>query len=91
MSEELRKSRLKQDRPNRESGEVPNSTEKCFIQGHSGTVIPYVLFLLVQCGKVGPNHESETSSGDASGIEVILYILVYVDISSKYTGGRGMW
>jgi hypothetical protein len=88
MSEELRKSRLEQDKPNCESGKVPNSTEKYFIQGHSCTVIPYILFLLVQRGKMSPNHKCETSGGDASGVEVILYILVYVDISSKYTRGK---
>ena len=88
MSEELHKSRLKQDKQNCESGKVPNNTEKCFIQGHSCTVIPYILFLLVQRGKMSPNHKSETSDGDASGVEVVLYILVYVAISSKYTGGK---
>ena len=88
MSEELHKSRLKQDQQNCESGKIPNNTEKCFIQGHSCTVIPYILSLVLQRGKMSPNHKSETSDGHASGVEVVLYILVYVDISSKYTGGE---
>ena len=88
MSEELHKFRLEQDKQNCESGKVPNNTEKCFIQGPSCTVHPYTPCLLVQRGKVSPNHKSETSDGDASGIEVVLYILEYMNISSKYTGGE---
>jgi len=87
----LRESRFKKDKPDRDGGKVPNSEEKYFIQGHSCTVIPNVLFFLIQRGKMSPNHKSETSDGDASGVEVVLYILVYADISSKYTGGRVMW
>ena len=89
MSEELHKFRLKQDKQNCDSGKVPNNTKKCFVQGQSYTVIPYILFLLVQCGKMSPYHKSETSDGDASRVEVVLHILVYVDISHKYTGGKG--
>jgi len=74
MSEQLCKFR-REDKPSCDSGKVPNSKEKCLIQGHSCIIIPYILCLLVQSGKVSPNHKDESSDGDVSGVEVILDIL----------------
>jgi hypothetical protein len=40
---------------------------------------------------MSPNHKGETSGGDISGVEVVLNILVYRDISRVYTRGRSAW
>ena len=80
MSEETWKFRF-EDKPKRDSGKVPNSNEECFIQSHSGIVIPYAPHLFVQSRKVSPNHESETRDGDTSGIEMVLDKLANVRIS----------
>ena len=86
MSEEPCKLRLK-DAPKHERGKVPNPSKKYFIQGHSCTVFPYILYLLIQSGKVSPNHEGETSDGNISADEIVLDMLVYVGISCKYARG----
>jgi hypothetical protein len=36
---------------------------------------------------MSPNHKSETSDGDVSGIEVVFNTLVHVGISYMYAGG----
>jgi hypothetical protein len=74
-----------EDKPNRDSGKVPNSTENCFIQGYSCTFIPYIYCLFIQSGKMSPNHKGEASGGDVSSVEVVLDILIYAHVSRMYT------
>lgn len=76
MSEESWIFKLDGDKPKCDRGKVPNSDKKCFIQGHSGIVIPYAFYLFVQSGKVSPNHECETGDGDTPGVEMVFDKLV---------------
>jgi hypothetical protein len=72
--------RLGGDKPKCDGGKIPNSNEKCFIQGESGIAMPYAFYLFVQSGKVSPNHERETGDGDVSGVDMVPDNLVYVGI-----------
>lgn len=80
MSEESWIFELDGDKPKCDSGKVSNNDKKCFIQGQSGVVIPYALYLLVQSGKVSPNHECETGDGDISSVDMVFNNLAYVGI-----------
>lgn len=85
MNEESWKFKLEGDIPKCDRGDVPNSNKKCFIQGKSCVVIPYAFYLVVQSGKVSPDHECETGDGDVSSVEMVLDELVY---SLSTLGGR---
>jgi len=89
MIKESRKFRRNNiDKPKLDSGKVPNSNKKGFVQGQSCTDIPYIRYLLVQSRKMSPYQKGKTGDGNASCIEVVFDILVYVGISCEYTGGR---
>ncbi len=83
MSEESWIFKLDEDKPKCDSGKVSNNDKKSFIQGESGVVIPYAFYLLVQSGKVSPNHECETGDGNTSSVEMVFDNLVYVGISCE--------
>ena len=84
VSDESRKFNVETDERKCDSTNVPNGNEKCLIQGHSYVSTPNVPYLIIQSGKMSPDHKGQTGDCDISGIQVILDILVYVGISFVY-------
>lgn len=84
VSDGSRKFNVETDERKCDSTNVPNGNEKCLIQGHSYVSTPNVPYLIIQSGKMSPDHKGQTGDCDISGIQVIFDILVYVGISFVY-------